>query len=414
VRKLGFRLLVLFLLNQVKGALQREVDDFMARVLGRGLGASVSAAALCVARRALKATVFEALNQRFLELVGESERGNWHGHRVMAVDGSILNLPATEGLFRHFSGQVQAGRRMPMARLSQLLDIDSGLTRHAIVSPLTLCERVLAADHVEQAPKNALLLYDRGYPCFFLMAWHRQLGRDYCMRLPRGFHAGADALFDSDEAPGKIVVNPNRAARLLCVEQAVNANPLEIRLIRVRLSTGEIEVLATSLCDEQRYPAADFAALYARRWGIEGDFRIQKSRLQMENFTGKRVHVIYQDVHARILTKNLVCWLTGIAQTRLDQAAATDHHTTTASDATPTTSRRAHTKHRQRINLTDALHVCKHVLIRVLLGTTDDLERLLDRLDRHRHCERKGRSTPRRLRKGKAAIRFPMAYKQTG
>jgi len=52
------------------------------------------------------------------------------------------------------------------------------------------------------------------------------------------------------------------------------------------------------------------------------------------------VHVIYQDVHARILTKNLVCWLTGIAQTRLDQAADTDHHTTTASDATPTTSRR--------------------------------------------------------------------------
>ena len=414
VRKLGFRLLVLFLLNQVKGALQREIDDFFVRALGRHLFASVTSAAVCIARRALRYTVFEALNQRFLQRVGAGDGlRRWHGLRVMAVDGSILNLPATPELFRHFSGQVQRGRRLPMARLSQLLDVESGLTWHAIVAPLTLCERVLAADHVELAPADAVLLYDRGYPSFFLLAWHRHQQRSFCMRLPRGFHVDADALFESADAPRRIRVSANAAARKQCQEHEVGADALDLRLIRVVLSSGEVEILATALLDEDQYPQADFAALYAQRWSIEGDFRIQKSRLQMENFTGKRPHAIHQDVHARILTKNLACWLTGIAQAALDAV------TQTALAAPDTTAEGAKKppkppKHRQRINLTDALHAFKHALIQVMLGATDQLEHILKRLPRHRHCERKHRSTPRDMRKSKAAIRFPIAYKQTG
>ena len=51
-----------------------------------------------------------------------------------------------------------------------------------------------------------------------------------------------------------------------------------------------MEILGTSLLDEARYPDSEFAKLYAQRWAIEGDFRIQKARLQLENFTGKLPH----------------------------------------------------------------------------------------------------------------------------
>lgn len=405
---------MLFLLNQVKGALQRELDDFSERALGQGLITSVSAAALCIARRALKFTVFIALNQRFLQRIADPGlRTRWHGWRVMAVDGSILNLPATGELYRHFGGQRQGIRTLPMARLSQLLDVDSGLSWHAEVAPLAICERVLAAEHVEHAPADAVLLYDRGYPSFFLVAWHHKWLRQFCMRVPRGFHAGVDALLSSPDAPKQISISANASACRLCAEHAVAAEPLTVRLVRVQLSSGEVEILMTSFL-EARYPDADFKALYAQRWSVEGDFRIQKSRLQMENFSGKRAHVIAQDVHAKILTKNLVCWLTACAQAHLDEAAATTVIHPTPRPKPSTQAVHVRKKRRQRINLTDALHTCKHALIRALLGIAGEIERILERLPRYRHCERTGRANLRQKRSGKAAIRFPMAYKQTG
>lgn len=412
-RKLGFKFLVLFLLNQVKGALQREFEDFATQVLGTGVLGTVSAAAVCIARRALKFSVFQVLNTRLLDQYDVTIRP-WHGMRVMAVDSSILNLPATAELYRHFGGQTQGHRRLPMARLSQLLDIDSGLSWHSIVDALALNERVMAADHLEHAPPDAVVVYDRGYPSFFLIAWHRHLQRDYCMRLPRGFHAGSDALLDSEHAPRRIELQANRSALKQCAEHDVPSQALTLRLARVVLSTGEVEVLATSLSDSTHFPEADFKELYARRWGIEGDFRVCKSRLQMENFSGKRVHAIYQDVHAKILTKNLARLLANIAQARLDEAAAQRQAQWADAEPDPGQSAAAkRRKRRQRINLTDTLHACKHALIRVLLGASEALDTLLDRIGRYRHCERKQRSNPRDLRKSKASIRFPMAYKQT-
>lgn len=407
------------MLNQVKGALQREFDDFVQHALGLGLVSSVSAAALCIARRALKYTVFTALNRRFIEQIADPmPRQRWHGWRVMAVDGSILNLPATRELYRHFGGQQQGARILPMARLSQLLDVDSGLSWHAQVVPLNRCERVLAIEHLQYVPADAVVLYDRGYPGFLLLAWHRKLRRQFCMRVARGYHAGVDALLSSADAPLQICINANPAAHRLCRKQGVDAAPLTVRLVRVVLSTGEVEVLMTSLSDAT-YTDDEFRALYAQRWSVEGDFRIQKSRLQIENFSGKRIHVIAQDVHAKILTKNLACWLTARAQERLDAAMAATVANAQSREAAATPAKpiaepgRGKRKRRQRINLTDALQVCKQNLIRAMLGVAGAIEHILERLPRYRHCERKRPARPRQTRTGRAAIRFPMAYKQT-
>jgi hypothetical protein len=43
---------------------------------------------------------------------------------------------------------------------------------------------------------------------------------------------------------------------------------INVRFVRVRLSTGEFEVLVTSLLDEAKYPAAGFLELYGLRWGV--------------------------------------------------------------------------------------------------------------------------------------------------
>ena len=54
---------------------------------------------------------------------------------------------------------------------------------------------------------------------------------------------------------------------------------------------GTTEVLATSLRDAQAFPAADFAPLYHRRWGIETDYLRLKQTLQIASSGADRCHI---------------------------------------------------------------------------------------------------------------------------
>ena len=62
---------------------------------------------------------------------------------------------------------------------------------------------------------------------------------------------------------------------------------VKVRLVRVVLPSGRIEVLATSLLDSAAYPSESFAALYKSRWKIEEAFKTLKHRLHLEGFTGE-------------------------------------------------------------------------------------------------------------------------------
>ena len=94
-----------------------------------------------------------------------------------------------------------------------------------------------------------LFLYDRGYPAFWLFAFHAQEQRHYCARVRHDFHSEVKA-FVADGAKERIVVlTPNTASARQCREGHLPADPLRVRLIRVELESGEVEVLITSLLE---------------------------------------------------------------------------------------------------------------------------------------------------------------------
>ena len=94
--------------------------------------------------------------------------------------------------------------------------------------------------------------------------------------------------------------SPNAASMRQCREGHLPADPLAVRLIRVELESGEVEVLITSLRDTKAYPYCAFAKLYALRWGIEENYKREKQRLEIENFSGRTPWVLLQDFHAKI------------------------------------------------------------------------------------------------------------------
>jgi len=376
--------------------------------LGLTSDQSVSAAAVCKARRSLKSSVFESLNARLITLMADTLPAStrWQGLRIMAVDGSVLNLPKTSEMFDAFSGQrmakTQNGLVLPMARFSQLYDVDSGLTWHAIVQSYALSEAAAAAEHLKHAPSKSLILYDRGYPSYFLVARHVLLQRDFCMRVQRGFSPETDRLFKTDLPSTIFQLKPNHRAKAMCKKHDMAVDALTLRAVRVLLKTGVVEVLLTSIVDPEHIPDADFGELYALRWRIEGDFRHLKSHIELENWTGKRLDCIAQDVHARVLAKNLCTALASVAQAQLD-----------AERAQKIAVHLPVRKHRDKVNATAALHLCKFVLVAFLLQPTlQTLAPLVAKIASNTNAERPGRTCQRKKNRGKST-RYPMAYKKT-
>ncbi len=85
-----------------------------------------------------------------------------------------------------------------------------------------------------------------------------------------------------------------------------------VRVLKIRLSSGETETLLTNLNPKQ-LPIRNAGELYFKRWGIETAYDTLKSKLQLENFSGKTVGSVYQDFYATVYLAGLAAACAGDA-----------------------------------------------------------------------------------------------------
>lgn len=100
-------------------------------------------------------------------------------------------------------------------------------------------------------------------------------------------------------------IYPSKASAKKCKALGLNTSPIKLRFICIKLRTGEKEILITSLIDHQKYPYRIFSGLYQLRWPVEESYKTMKSRLEIENFSGKSCLAINQDFYAKIFSCNL-------------------------------------------------------------------------------------------------------------
>ena len=143
-----------------------------------------------------------------------------------------------------------------------------------------------------------------------------------------------------------------------CKKEGLSISPVKVRLIRIALPSGQTEILMTSLFDEKVYPYEIFKDLYHQRWGVEEDYKIMKSRLTIENFSGVSVEAVMQDIYAKVLTKNIA----SVAIFEADKIKDEKYE---------------HRKHQYKINFTYTLSQLKDNIVRFLLcATPTSLSRL--------------------------------------
>jgi hypothetical protein len=307
------------LLNLRKGSIGDELSRFFEILHDQPLADAVTPSALCQARKKLNPRALMSLNRPLLEgFQRHFSPRLWHGLRLLAVDGSTARLPNTDDVIATF-GAPPEGASVPLARFSRLYDVLNHLVLEADFESRHVGERVLAGEHLAATRDNDLLLYDRGYPAFWLFALHHQEQRHFCARMSLDFSREVTAFLASGKKSDVVLFSPGSEARKQCREYGLSCEPLSLRLIRVQLKGGETEVLATSLLDEEAFPRAWFKRLYHLRWGVEEGYKREKSRLEIENFSGLSAQIVQQDFYAKIFVLNLAAVLAWVAQAIADR-----------------------------------------------------------------------------------------------
>jgi hypothetical protein len=392
---LTFGIVIWFLLNLLKRALQDELDEFFKTLTGTQFAVRlVTKSAFCQARQKLKYEAFIEMNQTQVDyFYAALAPVRWRGFRLVAVDGSMGDLPNTPALCAHFGvWHPAAGGTCPKARFSQMFDVLNRVTLDARIAPKSLGEREAAAQHFAQLQPDDLVLLDRGYPAFWLFALILSKNAQFCVRFnAAGWHV-VEAFLAAGHLEQLVTVEPTAVARAECQVHGLSIAPFTLRLVRIQLADNTVEVLGTSLLDSQRDPHALFKELYHERWPVEGDYQVMKSRMEVENWSGESVLALYQDFHAKIFTKNLTALLAHPLQSVVAQASPAKRYL-------------------YRPNFTQALSKMKDTVV-LLLQRANPLP-LLHRLWRLMlktvEPVRPGRAYPRRKRVTRR--RFSMNYK---
>lgn len=307
-RLLPFHRLIFFLLNMNNSSYQDELDKFFKTIYHLEIAERIIYKGnLTKARKKLKYDAFVDLNDHMIDFFYRNFNfQTWYGFNLLAIDGSTARVPDGNEIVDHFGvwNSTKGEKPCPKARVSQMFDVLSKITVDAILSPKSEGEIELAAFHFLKLQKGDLILLDRGYPAYWLFKVALSQDAQFCARISYKKWKVVKKFYKSGKSEKVVKLHASALSKKKCREMEFNTKPLKVRLIRVELDSGETEILITSLTDMDAFPKELFADLYHLRWPVEEDYKTVKYRIQIENFSGKTVHSVYQDFHAKMFSKN--------------------------------------------------------------------------------------------------------------
>jgi Transposase DDE domain len=326
--RLTFPVLVMLLLQKSLKSLQARLHELVRQLAPGAEGSPLSAGAVTHARAKLSAGVFVELNrQAVLPTVYAQENKElvrrWHGHRVLAVDSSVVRLPKNQAVAKKYgwmecSNEGVSAERYPLGRISVLYDVLNEMALDASLAAWKVGEEALAHAHLDWVESGDIVLTDRGYTSYLWVLDVLARGAHFVSRCSGSSFAPAQSLLKLDRAGVSVwaTMKVDKHVKAECLKRGW---PLEVtvRFVTVRLKTGQLEVLVTSLLDENVYRTQEFADLYWRRWGQETFYGRLKGRLDLENCSGTTLDAVEQDFAATVLLSNVESVVIGPAAAEL-------------------------------------------------------------------------------------------------
>jgi len=255
--KLDFATVILLILQKSIKPLQLVLNEFFKKLDN---GVLVTKSAFTQARRHLKATAFVTLNKKAVldVLYNDDNYEKAWGFRLLTIDGSKIHLPNTTEIIQElgtirFETTTCNNKKITgehgYALASVMYDPLNKVVVDACLAPAKAYEVDLALKPLEHTQANDLILFDRNYSSYIFLASLVKLNRQFTGRCSKSSFKAAQQLFkqyviDSQKATLTAKGEVKKQCKILGLDEQIT-----VRFVRIKLSTGETEVIVTSLLD---------------------------------------------------------------------------------------------------------------------------------------------------------------------
>lgn len=268
--------------------------------------------ALCAARQRLGAAPLVALyRQTAKPLADLSVAGAYRfGLRLMAIDGTVENLPDTPELVAHFGRHPgpRGDSAFPQAQIVYLTECCTRAVCDAGIWPIGSDERAGARRLLRSVSPGMLLLLDRGQACYdTLDLIVKQRDAHFLARVSAHWILKPATILPDGTYLAYIYPQDYRRKKA--------GERLLVRVITYTISDpdrpgyGLTHRLITSLLDPQVAPAHDLVCAYHERWEIEIAIdEIDTHQRQLApTFRSRTVPGVIQEFYALLIAYNAIC-----------------------------------------------------------------------------------------------------------
>lgn len=269
------------------------------------------------------ATLLMVLAERFQH--DHSRHVDFHGFRLLAMDGTTLSLPRSEALRKHY-GTPKNGKRKkaaPQARVVMLTLPDVRMPIAYEVAPNRTSEMELALLLMKHIRANDLNLIDRGFVSYGLFWAHQRRNAFFGTRLKKDIkYKKLKTLGTNDE----LVEWTPKDSRGKWKKMGLPRS-MKLRVIHYQIPGFRRSGVVTNVLDPERLSREDWVrlaeecdqegkfkpGLYHRRWEIETSFRELKVVLDAKHMRGRTQASIEYELAGRIVYYLLIRWLIVLA-----------------------------------------------------------------------------------------------------
>lgn len=286
--------------------------------------------AYCRARAKIPVAVVRRLTLQVADACEQQVPAHWlwkdrHVHLVDGTTDSMPDTPANQAEWPQPASQ-QPGVGFPLIRMVTLISLATAMVTGMAMGPYKgkeTGETALLRALFDRLRAGDVVLADRYYCSYFMIALLRELGVDVVFRLHQ--HRDADFRRGRRLGRGDHIVEWTRPAKPDWMDQETYERmPTTLALRQVRVSVNQpgfrVEqlVVVTSLLDADAYTQQDIAELYHKRWLVELDIRTLKCTLGLDVLRCKSPDMVRRELWTGLLAYNL------IRQAMLQAALAAD------------------------------------------------------------------------------------------
>lgn len=230
----------------------------------------------------------------------------YRGQRLVALDGSTLDVPDTASNRKHFGkpGASRGEAAFPQLRLVGLIETGSHGFFSVAMGPYARSEHALTEAVLPALRPGMLCLADRLFAGFPLWQQAAGTGADLLWRIRSNLVLPVEEVRPDGSYLSSFYASPK--------DRRHRRGGLRVRVIEYQLEgqpDGETYRLMTTLLDPEQAPAEELAALYPERWELEGAFDELKTHLRGGSqvvLRSKTPELIEQELYGLLLAHRAV------------------------------------------------------------------------------------------------------------